>query len=345
MYKIIFLVFLLASSFVQAGSEGVGGGDILPAEQIGSKAIEEMIIASKLELLMHFYHLDQNRSRLPTAYQNLIGSNNDLIEQMRLQKIYINSFGPCFDFAGNESDASVFPKEGPGICLSSYRLGKKLSKENARIQLLALLAHEYSHLVGADENQAQAVQREILVTLLNSSHKGAEIYYQAYSLSIFETSLQISKVEKALNSNENATLCYMARELANKFYELYDKSSQNHYSISSLDIQKLINTVYWQAESIAAGACVLYRINDEFDLLYANYNKAFGSASYIKLLEFKKYVIPNYGIDFVDENFEVQKITDSLILKKELKRLERNLHILEVNTVDNIYFIINRQSF
>lgn len=90
---------------------------------------------------------------------------------------------------------------------------------------------------------------------------------------------------------------------------------------------------------------MLYRINDEFDLLYANYNKAFGSVSSIKLLEFKKYVMPSFGINFVKEDFMIQKITDSLTLKEELERLEQNLRVLEVNTVGYIHFLINQQSF
>ena len=278
---------------------------------------------------------------MPAAYKDLMEAGNNLIDGIRLQRIYINSFEPCFDFAGNESDASVFPKEGHGLCVSSYRLGKKLSKENARIQLIALLAHEYAHFLGADENQAQAVQKDVFENLLSGSKIEAERFYLEYKHLIQSAAWELDKMIKAATSSTGKEkLCDRARVVGDSFLELMRKSSQNNYSIANSPIKMMIWTTWWHAESIVAGVCVLYPPSSGLDFLYQHYNKAFGTSTSLSLWEFKMNARLPFNADGADKNFMIMKIEDDLILNKDLERLKKHLNFIHDNTYKKISSIV-----
>lgn len=88
---------------------------------------------------------------------------------------------PCIDNEGNEKDGAADIKRQT-ICLSLARIQKRLNKGNLKRELMALLVHEISHLAGANEMQAMALQDEVrpwitLASMDNSlSEDGSDFY-------------------------------------------------------------------------------------------------------------------------------------------------------------------------
>lgn len=72
----------------------------------------------------------------------------------------------CLDSQGREVDASIYGVGPNQVCLSEQRLSQKLTTGSAPAQLAALLAHEISHKVGANEESAELLQFLILGTLV-----------------------------------------------------------------------------------------------------------------------------------------------------------------------------------
>lgn len=81
--------------------------------------------------------------------------------QAVLQDVHIQlrTDKPCDDADGTSTDGSVANMPKNVVCISAFNLQSKLSVTNYQPQVQALVMHEISHWVGADEAMAQSVQR------------------------------------------------------------------------------------------------------------------------------------------------------------------------------------------
>jgi hypothetical protein len=146
-------------ALADGGVSGGGGGSV-PENPVGRYAVEEFLQDARGELLMFFN--GQDRGLAGGLFSDLFHSSPNIYEIVRQTKIGIKQNGPCIGKDGKEYDGSVVGPDSTSICISTDQLGKKLTKDNAHRQTLALVAHEYAHLLGYDEDKAVKLQKFVI---------------------------------------------------------------------------------------------------------------------------------------------------------------------------------------
>lgn len=146
-------------SFADGGISGGGGGSI-PDNPAGAHLIEEILKDARGELLMLFHGGHESSGSL--FGDELYSAPRNIYDVIRTTKIGIRRDGPCVGLDGKESDGSVVGPSEDSICISVHNLAQKLSKDNAHRQTLALVGHEYGHMLGLDEEAATRLQKFLL---------------------------------------------------------------------------------------------------------------------------------------------------------------------------------------
>lgn len=173
MKTILFLGLLFGSTAFAGGVSG-GGGNSKPTNQINNL---DFIVAkseakkyaalylNNLEEMRIYSALWPNHTDLPAK---LYDGESSVVQEIVNIPITVQEQGPCIDpVTRQEMDGSA-TLNPPVICISKPRLMEKLSQEDVRNQIIALIVHEYSHLVGATEQEADFLQRKALHDLINA---------------------------------------------------------------------------------------------------------------------------------------------------------------------------------
>lgn len=147
------------------GGMSGGGGGTLPANPIGVYRAKEMIADAKKQLRLYFRFERQYNfvSQIPDSQFSL--ESEGLQNQLEKTDIEILEDKPCKDLSGTDVDASVVASRPNTICISAFRIAPKLIEENANKEILALLVHELSHFLGANEKEALDLQKYVAIRL------------------------------------------------------------------------------------------------------------------------------------------------------------------------------------
>lgn len=165
--KYVFVCSLLWANFSWAGAVSGGGGGTLPAEEVDEKYLVDAVVKSRSVIDAFLKDIEGNLilfgNESPDlfvhAFEKLFKKDHDIFELLPKVQIEINRNGPCFDFEGNPVDGSVKSRFENGICMSLPKLKEKLTYANYQGEIAALVLHEISHLMGADENEATTMQK------------------------------------------------------------------------------------------------------------------------------------------------------------------------------------------
>jgi hypothetical protein len=175
---------LLSGPAAVAGGVDGGGGNTRPAHPVTEAEVRKVLEEGRpmIVFLMNSYSAGatgRNPRPLPVK---LFAGPVSLLDRLRAVNVSLATRGPCYDEGGNPVDGSANQRR-QSVCISLPRLMEKLNRENLRNQTLALVAHEYSHLVGTSEAEAEELQEYVLETLLNRD--AGEIYSAAYRAKYF----------------------------------------------------------------------------------------------------------------------------------------------------------------
>jgi hypothetical protein len=183
-------IFLLPMLAVAGGVSG-GGGDTKPANPVTRDDVKRAIMDSRKYVAAYLNHLEMvkdDESRWPGHKDlpaKLFGGTDQAVDWVLRLPIHMEENGPCLDPAGNPMDGSASLKP-PAVCLSLTRLTEKLSKEGLRNQVIALALHEYSHLVGSTEAEADFLQTAALDNFLRADFIGIDrILERAWNSAIY----------------------------------------------------------------------------------------------------------------------------------------------------------------
>ena len=231
------------------GTKSGGGGEFanIPATKLNE--IKNAIEQSRLLLFQYFnFQKDFWRSSNPEIFRllynriDLPGSKSQNIENWNIFKALeshslIRLQQEKCDFAHKTTDGSAFfPKDSSVgvICLS---LSSILTKTNAitfKTQLLALIGHEVSHLLGLNETQAQQVENHIL------------------------HSYEISSMLFEMNSNLVGAFASASQELSFLLHEVRDASTIRFAcGNTALSFQVLMQAIYNEAQLNSFGLTAL----------------------------------------------------------------------------------------
>jgi hypothetical protein len=170
MLKTLILLMSLMASAAFAGGAGDGGGDILPDDPANPYQVQRWLDEAKLPVRLALNHLEYNLLSFVKAkdlsgdmlevYRKLFASKKTIYQSLD-EAIWVPlEKGGCEDLGGNEHDASAL-KDAPRICFAMENLSHKLQMKSGRSKIVALIAHEVSHLSGTTEEEAVIVQKMI----------------------------------------------------------------------------------------------------------------------------------------------------------------------------------------
>ncbi len=104
-----------------------------------------------------------------SPYRVLFQSSPDVFEVLEKTPVELRMSEPCYDKSGVAWDGSAYATQADAICLSPFRMAPKLSYLNYHYETVALIIHELSHKVGANESEAQAIQQRAIEELHQSN--------------------------------------------------------------------------------------------------------------------------------------------------------------------------------
>lgn len=147
---------------IEEGGVDGGGGGTLPANPIKVYRAVEIIKNAKKDLWAVFNIQTFFDRKTPSILNSkLFMQPVTLWDIFYSTNLEILEDRACKDSVGRDVDGSIHASRPNTICISAYRIAPKLIEERARTEILALIAHELSHLVGANEIEARQFQAEI----------------------------------------------------------------------------------------------------------------------------------------------------------------------------------------
>ncbi|QDK45236.1 hypothetical protein DOM22_08745 [Bdellovibrio sp. ZAP7] len=148
---ITLIPFAAWTNTVRIGS----GGDSQQSEHVPEDLLVDTLrnIQRDAQFLIHSWMWNPANSPLTP----------ELLEKLRQVVINtpINVIGHDACYANGESkDAAAYSTPSNSICVSTWTLKTKLQLDNFKSQVLSLMIHEYSHLIGFNEEQATTLQQQ-----------------------------------------------------------------------------------------------------------------------------------------------------------------------------------------
>jgi hypothetical protein len=155
----LLILITTATSFSYANTVRIGnGGDTQTDGVLDDNAIANATYTSArdTQLLLHAWQKNPPANLALTKQQQ-----EALLTVIRATPVDIIGYDACSDGI-SKKDAVAYSTPAPKICVSSLQLKAKLTNANYKSQILALLLHEYSHLIGFDEASATQLQQYTL---------------------------------------------------------------------------------------------------------------------------------------------------------------------------------------
>lgn len=174
-----------------AGGVGSGGGgttipDPSSAEQIAQALQEE----SSFVIHTWLYRQEKNffeqspAVRAKNPLRKIFETKPGIFNLITTIPVEIRMSQACFDDQGRSVDGSIHGAQTGSLCMSAFSMAPKLSGYNYKAEAFALLVHEYSHLLGADEEEAIAIQKIALKDFLAKTPEDLKLEMKNLSLEI-----------------------------------------------------------------------------------------------------------------------------------------------------------------
>lgn len=182
--KFLFCTFLFLPTLLFAGGNtggmDPGGGGTLPAFPISIQEVANIALEAKPEVLYFFNdyewrYKDQSPSPL---YQKLFKGQTTVQEVLKKLRIEVLSDRACKNSINEDVDGSIHASKFNTICISAFRIAQKIDKAAAKRELLALIAHETTHFMGANESEAVSLQQDFVSQFMNLNFESTTDFFQ-----------------------------------------------------------------------------------------------------------------------------------------------------------------------
>ena len=327
------------------GVESGGGGTTVAVNTIHLLDLNRIIESSRAELILFFN--SQSSQKIETMsfnntpeYKKLIQSPKSIFEIIEENPIYIarNPHFPCKDQNNNAVDGSIYSPKPNSICLSESRLSLKLSLGTARGQILALIAHEYSHLLGLSEEEATTLQSKIVPLIEQDSKDKIKLALNTikYSFGSLRGAFILYDLDKNNPKSWNY-LCHKSEQISNYFEDVRKIKKFNQYAFYNKVDEKTFNSFLLKSRALNNIACAKSDYHQFRKDYLQKYTQAFGTFDSISIEQWNK---TNSTIAFeVDNTILLKKVKSESDFTDELNDL-RNYTENEFNKIyklQNLY--------
>lgn len=277
--KLLTSILLLSISAFTGVLNG-GGGGLLPQDTISYYDLREIIIASRAELIL-FFNAQKGRTYKNGTLQSqeikkLFDGTTTIFDVIKKNKIYVagDQRLSCKDENGNVVDGSIVSPKPNSICISMAKIAEQVSLSNARPQVLALIAHEYSHLLGFNENEAEALQKQLLPLLeLDSKDHVYERLYDAKNGFQMLRGAIINYTLYPSGSKNWDYYCQLSEQLQKYFDRVLATRSMKEFSLFDDIGRPRFKSLYLKANALLKGTCSkssYYPYRNEIKTVYDN---------------------------------------------------------------------------
>lgn len=170
-----FIVVTVASFTAFAGGMSGGGGNVInptaPRHKPNPDRVDGMIEQAFQELPAFLRTQEQklkDGKMDPTTaslYAMIFMGTPNIYDGMKNRNLHIQEDKNCYNSYGIAYDASVVSPEPNSVCISAFSISKKVALPEIYAQVSALLVHEYSEVVGLNDDQAISIQELILAEI------------------------------------------------------------------------------------------------------------------------------------------------------------------------------------
>lgn len=182
MFKFLIKFNLLAlgllSPLVSHANGGVitgGGGGITIPEHVATYSVKTAAFENAGKILIPWFRKEEmnfnflkDEDKQASPFRKIFQSDKSIYSLIHDSSIEIRENAPCLDVEGLPHDGSIFAEKPHAICLSAFLMAPKLSYYNVDAETLALAAHEYSHLMGTNEDEAVAIQKSAISAFMTT---------------------------------------------------------------------------------------------------------------------------------------------------------------------------------
>jgi hypothetical protein len=340
-----FLSFLFTSALMipavgMAGSISGGGGGTVPANPVGNAAIAEILKESRSTLLMYFRSLDAGPGKAPMSEadaKRLYEATPTIYDVINETVIEAQSSAPCRDGDGNEVDGSIVATNG-GICISLQRLGTKLDRTNAFSQTVALVAHELSHKLGFNEDEATELQKDMLDRLeeSNVSARSAADFVWGAASAITESNALAARFDFLDDSDWDST-CRLAKQLNVEFENFIRGANADSIPFSIVSSKNEANySLRSRVWGVAFSSCGNAQppLRDTADeKLFFFYRNAFKDRRELTVAEFQDAFWEPVRDTFASA-MKIPFIDSIPVAKVEVKEIKRYLSVIRDSAAD-----------
>jgi hypothetical protein len=328
------------------GGVGGGGGGTLPTNPVGPWEVEYIAKETFAKLFLRLFYNQLEGGALssePAVHEKLFGGKETIHHAIKKTGIYIADKTPCYDAYGNPKDGSIHSPVPNTICISSFTISQKIPKSEAFPQIFSLIAHEYSHLVGATEDEADSIQR-FAVVLLNSQKVDLDKANLIHMSAMMDSSTiyQVSKGAESLSAsvdNLSADDRHKAIQSILESYNQFDTAPFNELPFSAFSDKQRLVAAGFHARLLAT----LWKIRSASSARDASYwggiyDRVFNNDSEIDLTTWHKRHFDGIGGEQPNPpGFVMRNIRSDADLKVELEALAKEAKALTVFMNDTIY--------
>ena len=296
------------------GGISAGGGGTLPADPMTVYDVLRAMDQAKLILRMSFnYQRNFPRKNLFGSDQFMFGEKN-LATQLEITDLEVLQDKPCKNKFGRDVDASIYASRPNTICLSAFRVAPKLIKEIATKEILALIAHELSHLLGATEAQAVEVQKSVAwdlssISSLNSADLENKLWM--YPLEVETLSGYQGSINDDLKKGNIKGILNSFREMTRKLTDIDVNLPSSSISFADYRIREYFRLIYSRIRLAETFVESLDSTDPEYQKsAQQEYSKCFGEHSELTAIEMDKDCILIFDRDTIYPFYKFQKMTD-----------------------------------
>jgi hypothetical protein len=240
-------------------------------------------------------------------------------------KIYLSS-APCVDASGDAKDGSIFSPQPGSVCISHGNLAKKLREDNLMPQINALVAHEFAHLAGLNEEDATFVQDWVL----SSFSKGpgdTRRMLENVKTQLWEIKFAADEARRGdLNWN---SYCFASEAIDQKFRALRKIENSGVFSFYDDKSDKQRNSFVLKNLALRSATCGFSDYHPDRVRLRENYKNDFGANAELMDSELEKILWQDDGTQTTG-NVVIKKVSTLVDAASELG----DLHSFAVRSLE-----------
>lgn len=322
------------------GGVATGGGNKLQSFQVDGNEVAEIIKNIKIptdyairsvEMSLFTYSrspkpdtsLDiETDQRLRSLNKKLFGGKINIYEALQQADLRPQWTGPCLDRDGNEVDGSA--KDAPIICLSIERLSD-MTEDSAQRQLVSLVAHEVSHMLGTDEAEATMLQNMVRTNLSTSAVRNVPDLVKNYFQDLEDAVANAQSLNVLVRKNQVQAACTVIASLQVQLNTLLQQTMRSSFTngimfLRPRDAEVLAGT-FLKATNVLVSCMPLER--------YKGIEQAFQGRNEMSLQELNKIVAKNSQNAMQVPNWKIRRISGgSESLKLETAEILQALQVL-----------------